>query len=174
MSIITPISGPHTHTRRSVASTMHHVQLALLPVTAFSVYLFGWPALFLLLITIFAAWLSELFCLWLAGKPIGPYATDGSAVLTGWLLALSLPPWAPWWIAVLGAVIAVIIGKHIFGGLGQNLFNPAMLARVALLISFPLEMTTWANPAPFGSPTSPGLNGVAQSKRFLPDAPMKH
>lgn len=157
MSSITPISGPHTRTHRSVFSIMHHVQLALLPATAFGVYLFGWPALFLLVLCIFTAWIAELFCLWLAGKLIRPSATDGSAVLTGWLLALSLPPWAPWWIAVLGALIAIIIGKHIFGGLGQNLFNPAMLSRTALLIAFPLEMTTWASPAPFGSTNAPGI-----------------
>jgi len=157
MSIITPISGPHTRAQRSVASTMHHVQLALLPATAFGIYLFGWPALFILLLCILSDWFSELFCLWLAGKPIRPYASDGSAVLTGWLLALTLPPWAPWWIAVLGSAIAIIVGKQVFGGLGQNVFNPAMLARVALLVSFPLEMTTWANPAPFGSALSPGF-----------------
>ncbi len=68
---------------------------------------------------------------------------DGSAILTGWLLAMSLPPSAPWWIGVLGAFLAIIVGKQVFGGIGQNLFNPAMVARVALLISFPLEMTTW-------------------------------
>ncbi len=157
MSIITPISGPHTRAQRNVSGVMHHVILALMPATAFGVYLFGWPALFTLLLCVLSAWLFELGSLWLAGKPIRPYATDGSAMLTGLLLALTLPPWAPWWLCVLGSFIAIVIGKHIFGGLGQNVFNPAMLSRVALLISFPLEMTTWANPAPFGSATSPGF-----------------
>lgn len=157
MSIITPISGPHTRAQRSVSSVMHHVILALLPATAFGVYLFGWPALFTLLLCIVSAWGFELLSLWMAGKPVRPYATDGSAMLTGLLLALTLPPWAPWWLCVLGSFIAIVIGKHIFGGLGQNVFNPAMLARVALLVSFPLEMTTWANPAPFGSELSPSF-----------------
>jgi RnfABCDGE-type electron transport complex D subunit len=82
---------------------------------------------------------------------------DGSGILTAWLLAVSLPPFAPWWIAVLGSLFAVIIGKQVFGGLGQNVFNPAMAARVMLLISFPLEMTSWVAPAPLGSAHAPGL-----------------
>jgi len=82
---------------------------------------------------------------------------DGSAVLTGWLLAMTLPPWAPWWIGVAGSGLAIILGKQVYGGLGQNLFNPAMLARVALLISFPVEMTTWANVSPLFFSHSPGL-----------------
>ncbi len=87
---------------------------------------------------------------------------DGSGLLTAWLLALSLPPWAPWWIAAVGSLFAVIIAKQLFGGLGQNPFNPAMAARVMLLISFPMEMTSWIKPAPFGSDHSPGwLEGLA-------------
>jgi electron transport complex protein RnfD len=80
---------------------------------------------------------------------------DGSALLTGWLLAFSVPPWAPWWIGVVGALLAIIIGKQVFGGIGQNLFNPAMVARVALLISFPLEMTLYYSPAPLFSTQAP-------------------
>jgi electron transport complex protein RnfD len=95
---------------------------------------------------------------------------DGSAILTGLLLALSLPPWAPWWIAVLGGAFAMVVGKHVFGGLGANVFNPAMLARVALLVSFPLEMTTWANPAPLFAAGSPGfLEGLAITFQGIPD-----
>jgi electron transport complex protein RnfD len=94
-------------------------------------------------------------CLRIAGKPVRPYLLDGSAVLTGWLLAMTLPPWAPWWIAVVGGLFAIVVGKQIFGGIGQNLFNPAMAARVALLISFPLEMTTWVAPKPLFSEGAP-------------------
>jgi electron transport complex protein RnfD len=82
---------------------------------------------------------------------------DGSALLTGWLLAMTLPPWAPWWIGVVGAFLAIVIGKQVFGGIGQNLFNPAMVARVALLISFPLEMTLFTSPTPLFSASAPGL-----------------
>jgi len=82
---------------------------------------------------------------------------DGSALLTAWLLAMTLPPWAPWWIGVVGAALAIIVGKQVFGGIGQNLFNPAMVARVALLISFPLEMTTWISPKPLLSSQAPAF-----------------
>jgi electron transport complex protein RnfD len=93
----------------------------------------------------------ETVCLRIAGKPLRPSLLDGSALVTGWLLALSLPPWAPWWIGVVGALIAIVLAKQVFGGTGQNLFNPAMVARVALLIAFPLEMTSFTAPDPLWS-----------------------
>ncbi|WMP17166.1 RnfABCDGE type electron transport complex subunit D [Thiothrix lacustris] len=137
------ISSPHTHSGKSVHTTMLLVMLALAPATVFGLYLFGLPAISLFLITILGCVLAEAIALKIMGKPVGKYLSDGSAILTGWLLAMSLPPTAPWWIGLLGAFLAIIIGKQVFGGIGQNLFNPAMVARVALLISFPLEMTTW-------------------------------
>lgn len=152
-----PISSPHVHAPLGVQRMMFDVMLALLPATAFGVWLFGWPALNVLLLCITAALASEAISLKIAGKPIGKPLSDGSAILTGWLLALSLPPWAPWWIAVLGSAFAIIVGKHLFGGIGQNIFNPAMLARVALLISFPVELTFWVAPHPLNTPTSPGF-----------------
>ncbi len=152
-----PISGPHTHSEQDTGKVMWTVLLALLPATAFGIYQFGWPALFLWLITTLACVVFEAMSLWLARKPILPFISDGSAILTGWLLAMTLPPWAPWWIGVLGAAIAIILGKQVFGGLGQNIFNPAMLARVALLISFPVEMTLWVNPLPLISSHAPGF-----------------
>jgi electron transport complex protein RnfD len=76
---------------------------------------------------------------------------DGSALLTGILLALNLPPSTPWWLSLLGAAIAILIGKQVYGGLGYNPFNPALVARVVLLISFPVQMTSWTTPAPLGS-----------------------
>lgn len=150
------ISGPFTHQPSSVSKTMGLVMLALLPATIFGIYEFGWPALYLFSVTVISSLLAEAIGLRVSGKPVRIYLLDGSAILTGWLLALSLPPWAPWWIGILGAFIAIIIGKHVFGGLGQNLFNPAMVARVALLISFPLEMTTWVLPQPMFSSQAPG------------------
>jgi len=130
------------------------VLLALLPGTMSGIYQFGWPALFLFLITSASAVAFEATCLKIAGKPVSFFCMDLSALVTGWLLAMTLPPWAPWWIGVLGSFCAIVIGKHVFGGLGQNLFNPAMLARTILLVSFPLEMTTWIAPRPFGTPQS--------------------
>lgn len=151
------ITGPYTHEKSTISRTMLWVMVALTPATAFGIYQFGLPALWLFIITILACVLSEAFCLYVAGKPIKPFLLDGSAILTGWLLAMTLPPWAPWWIAVLGALLAIVVGKQVFGGIGQNLFNPAMVARVALLISFPLEMTTWVVPHPFFTEASPDL-----------------
>ncbi|MGY6216574.1 RnfABCDGE type electron transport complex subunit D [Methylolobus aquaticus] len=139
-----------------VQAIMGQVMLALIPATAFGLFLFGLPAMFLFAVTVLAALGFEALCLSLAGKPVKSTLLDGSALLTGWLIAMTLPPWAPWWIGVVGAGLAIVIGKQVFGGLGQNIFNPAMLARVALLVSFPLEMTTWVDPAPPLSPGAPG------------------
>ena len=144
-------SGPFTHAPTSVQKTMVTVLAALVPATAFNIYLFGWPALFLFAVTMAACLGAEALCLRMAGKPMGALL-DGSAAITGWLLAMSLPPWAPWWIAVLGAVFAIPLAKHVFGGLGQNVFNPAMVARVALLVSFPVQMTLFVAPS-----TAPGF-----------------
>jgi len=154
---LAPHSAPHTHSGNAVSRVMLHVIIALLPATIFGIYIFGLPALNLLLITIISCLIAEAISLRIANKPITCHLLDGSALLTGLLLALSLPPWAPWWIGVLGGFFAMIVGKHIFGGLGQNVFNPAMLARVALLISFPLEMTTWVDIKPLFTPDAPGF-----------------
>lgn len=157
MMTYTDKSGPFTHAATSVSKTMNTVLLALVPATLFDIWLFGWPALFLFLITIAACLGAEALCLHLAGKPLRPSLTDGSAALTGWLLAMSLPPWAPWWIPVIGAVFAIPLAKHVFGGLGQNVFNPAMVARIALLVSFPVQMTLFVAPHPLFAAGSPGL-----------------
>lgn len=152
-----PSSGAHVGAKSSVSQIMWQVMLALTPATVFGIWCFGWPALNLFVITVLSAVGFEAFCIRLAGRAATPVIMDGSAVLTGWLLAMTLPPWAPWWIGVVGAGLAIVLGKQVYGGLGQNLFNPAMLARVALLISFPIEMTTWANVSPLFFSDSPGL-----------------
>ncbi|MEW8230847.1 MAG: RnfABCDGE type electron transport complex subunit D [Candidatus Thiodiazotropha endolucinida] len=151
------ISGPYSHARSSISRTMGLVMLALLPATLFNLYLFGWPAIFLFITTLIAAIVVEAISLRISGRPARPFLLDGSALLTGWLLAMTLPPWAPWWIGVVGALLAIVVGKQIFGGIGQNLFNPAMVARVALLISFPLEMTLFNPPVPLFSTQAPGF-----------------
>jgi electron transport complex protein RnfD len=156
-SFTSDISGPFTHAPSSVQKTMTTVLLALVPATVFDIYLFGWPALLLFCVTVAACVATEAICLMLAGRPVRATLGDFSAVLTGWLLAMTLPPWAPWWIGVLGAVFAIALAKHAFGGLGQNLFNPAMVARVALLVSFPVAMTAWVMPPPMFSPGAPGI-----------------
>lgn len=142
--------------------------LALAPATLYGFWLYGWPAVHLWWITVLAALFGEAFCLRLMRRPALPALKDGSAALTGWLLALSLPPWAPAWLGALGGLFATVVAKQMFGGLGQNLFNPAMVARVALLISFPVAMTQWVAPLPLGSTGAPDfvqglrivLNGI--------------
>lgn len=158
MSTVTPPkSGPFTHAASSVQKTMSLVLLALLPATLFNLYLFGWPAILLFLVTIGACVAIEAGCLALGGRPVKATLLDGSAVLTGWLMVMSLPPWAPWWTGVLAAVFAIALAKHAFGGLGQNVFNPAMVGRTALLVSFPVAMTMWVEPQPLFSAGAPGL-----------------
>jgi len=150
---IAPVLSPHTVS--TVTRTMVWVILALVPGTVYGLWLFGWPAVMLFVITLVTSLAAEAAMLALLGQPVRARLFDGSALLTGWLLAMSLPPWAPWWIGLLGSVSAIVIGKHLFGGLGQNLFNPAMVARVVLLISFPVQLTMWVPPTPFGSETAP-------------------
>ncbi|MDA8231642.1 MAG: RnfABCDGE type electron transport complex subunit D [Magnetospirillum sp.] len=149
-------SGPFTHAASSVRKTMWTVALALAPATLFDLWLFGWPAILLFAVTLGASLAIEAGCLAAQGKSLDAL-NDGSVVLTGWLLAMSLPPWAPWWIGVIGAVFAVCLAKHLFGGLGQNVFNPAMVGRVALLVSFPVQMTTWIAPHPLFAAGAPDL-----------------
>ena len=147
MTAAIALSSPHAHDHSSVQRIMLHVCLALTPATVFAFILFGLPSILVFTLTVGSAIVWESLCLKLMAKPQS-MLMDGSAILTGWLLALSLPPWAPWWICVGGGFVALVIGKHLYGGIGQNVFNPAMLARVALLISFPLPMTTWVTPLP--------------------------
>ena len=135
--------APHAHAPVTVTQVMFTVMAALAPATLFGFWLYGWPAVFLWATTCGAALLAEAIAVRMQGRPVQPALLDGSGLLTAWLLALSLPPWAPWLIAVVGVVFALVVAKQVFGGLGQNVFNPAMAARVMLLISFPVEMTTW-------------------------------
>ena len=158
MSTLANRAGPFTHTVNTVTRTMVWVMLALMPGTAYGLWLFGWPAVMLFAITLATALAAEAVMLLLLGQPVRSRLWDGSALLTGWLLAMSLPPWAPWWIGVLGSVSAIVLGKHLFGGLGQNMFNPAMVARIVLLISFPVQLTLWVAPAPFGSDVAPNFS----------------
>ena len=150
-------SGPFAHGFSSVRKTMFLVLLALTPATAFNLYLFGWPAILLFTVTVGTCVVVEAACLSLAGKTVVATLADCSAILTGWLLAMSLPPWAPWWLGVLGAIFSIAMAKHSFGGIGQNVFNPAMVGRTVLLISFPVVMTTWIAPHPLFSAGAPGF-----------------
>jgi electron transport complex protein RnfD len=149
--------SPHAHAPVSLGKVMVTVMLALAPATLFGFWLYGWPSINLWAVSLIAAIAGEALVVKWQSRAVRPALMDGSGILTAWLLALSLPPFAPWWIAVLGSLFAVVVCKQVFGGLGQNVFNPAMAARVMLLISFPLEMTTWVSPLPLGSELAPSL-----------------
>ena len=143
--------APHAYGKDSVRRNMLLVILALLPAYAVSVYEFGWGALITAAISVAACvlteWVISRFVLKEQRLTIG----DLSAVLTGLLLAFNLPSNIDWWIILIGAVVAIGVGKMTFGGLGQNPFNPALVGRVFLLISFPAQMTTWPKANGFGS-----------------------
>ena len=140
--------SPHLHTTTSTKSLMRDVVIALLPAVLVSVLFYGWAELLVLGVSVASCILLEyLITRYLLKKPctIG----DWSAVITGLLLALNLPASTPWWVVLIGAVVAIGVAKMTFGGLGQNLFNPALVGRVFLLISFPTYMTDWSKPAGF-------------------------
>ena len=125
---------------------MRLVAVACLPGIAIQAVMFGYGVLVQLILAIITAWLSEAAVLKLRRKPVVPKLQDHSALLTAVLLAISIPPYAPWWIIVIGVAFAIIMVKQLYGGLGNNLFNPAMAAYVLLLVSFPLQMTQWLPP----------------------------
>lgn len=158
LAFAAPPTAPHALGADSVSRIMLTVAATLVPATLYGFWLYGWPSIFLWIVTLLAALFGEAFCLKLAGHRVLPTLSDGSALLTGWLLAISLPPWAPWWIGAVGGLFATIIAKQIFGGLGFNLFNPAMVGRVFLLISFPVQMTIWIAPLPITTASAPGFH----------------
>lgn len=136
-------SSPHQRVRLSTAQIMRTVILCLIPGIFLQSYFFGLGNLLQITLATIVALLSEAFVLKLRQRPILLTLKDGSALLTGILIAIAIPPLAPWWIVVIGTLFAVIFIKQLYGGLGQNLFNPAMAAYVLLLVSFPVQMTTW-------------------------------
>ncbi|GAB1620544.1 electron transport complex subunit RsxD [Agarivorans albus] len=142
MAINNPIAAPHTHSGLSTTNIMYLVVLALSPAALYGVWIFGLPAALVIVSCCISAWLSEVMCLQLQGKN-WLSSIDGSSLLTALLLAMSLPASTPWWVASFGCIFAIVIGKHVYGGLGHNPFNPAMLGRVMLLICFPIELTNW-------------------------------
>jgi len=141
---VTP--SPHRHGNSSTASIMRNVILATLPGIAALVYFFGYGVLFQIAICGATAVACEAAILKLRNKNIRVNLSDNTALLTGLLIGISIPPLAPWWIGVIGTSFAIIVAKQLYGGLGFNLFNPAMIGYVLLLISFPVAMTNWLVP----------------------------
>jgi electron transport complex protein RnfD len=137
--------GPHMHDVESTAKIMWTVSGALLPATLMSVYYFGMPAISVILVCLITSLLAEAGMQRLLRKPVT--LSDGSAFLTGLLLAMNLPANAPLYIPFIGSIVAIMIAKHLFGGLGYNIFNPALVGRAFVLISFAKIMTTFVAPA---------------------------
>jgi len=147
MDLLKVSGSPHVHTDSSIKSIMYGVVYALVPAMLISIYFFGLDAVRVLLISVIACMAIE----YLVQKYLMKTAitvTDGSAVITGVLLAFNVPSNLPWWILVIGAIVSIGVGKMSFGGLGKNIFNPALVGRVFMLISFPVQMTSWPVPKP--------------------------
>jgi len=145
MLLNTP-SSPHFHGPSTVTKVMLRVAYALIPGMLIYSWLFGWGVIINVLLASVTALATEALMLRLRQRPVKMFLTDGSALVTALLLGLALPPLAPWWMVLIGTAFAIIFAKHLYGGLGFNPFNPAMVGYVMLLISFPREMTSW--PAP--------------------------
>ena len=136
-------SSPYTHNQRQTSRIMLLVLLAAVPGIVVQTWFFGWGTVLQIVLAALTAWAMEAAILKLRKQPVASTLRDNSALLTGLLLAVSIPPLAPWWMVVLGTAFAIVIAKQLYGGLGHNPFNPAMIGYVVLLISFPVQMTSW-------------------------------
>ncbi len=146
--LLTISPSPHIHTEESVRKLMHGVIIAMLPAMAVSFFVFGLGSVLVTLIAVVSCIAFEyLITRYLLHRPSSIW--DGSAIITGILLAFNVPSNLPWWAVIIGSLVAIGVGKMAFGGLGNNPFNPALVGRVFLLISFPVQMTSW--PLPFES-----------------------
>ncbi|MEL0083875.1 MAG: RnfABCDGE type electron transport complex subunit D, partial [Gammaproteobacteria bacterium] len=141
-----PLSSPHIHNNASVGRVMATVLLALLPVVAAYVWLWGVPVVLQLATAAVTALVVESIILTMRRMPVRTALLDGSALVTALLLAFCLPPTAPLWVVAVGVGFAVVVAKHLYGGLGFNLFNPAMAGYLVVLIAFPAQLSLWPVP----------------------------
>ncbi|RKY41216.1 MAG: electron transporter RnfD [Candidatus Makaraimicrobium thalassicum] len=160
MKKLTISTSPHVFSSLDIPYMMKGVIKALIPAVAASLYFFRWRAFLLILTTVSACVLTEYLLQRLRGRQVR--IGDFSAVVTGLLLALVLPPSIPLWMSFFGGVFAITLGKEIFGGLGHNIFNPALLARAFLMAAFPVALTTWTNPVALDTVTTATPLGMAQ------------
>lgn len=137
-------SSPHITSSENTSGIMLDVIFALLPATICGIYFFGFHALLIIAVSVASAVVSEY--IWCRAIKKEPSLRDLSAIVTGLLLALNLPPTLPLWMAAVGSAIAIIVVKQMFGGIGHNFANPAITARIALMVSFPTAMTTFVDP----------------------------
>ena len=139
-------SSPFAHNNQNVRKVMLQVQIAALPALLTHIYLFGYGIVIQWMLAVATMLVVEYTMLKLRGRPVLPFITDMSGLITVTGLVFCIPPEAPWWVIVSGSAFALIFGKHLYGGLGYNPFNPAMLGYAFLLISFPIQMTQWTMP----------------------------
>jgi electron transport complex protein RnfD len=154
-------AAPHLPAQRSVRGVMARVLLSLVPGLVAQAWWFGPGLLVQLLLATGFALAFEAAMLRLRGRPLRPFLSDLSAPVTAVLFALCLPPLAPWWIALVGMAAAMVFAKHLYGGLGFNLFNPAMVGYAVVLIAFPLELSRW--PAPGGGAAAVEWTGTLEA-----------
>ncbi|MDO6782805.1 electron transport complex subunit RsxD [Neptunomonas phycophila] len=140
------VTSPHVHKPAGTSEVMRLVILATVPGICAMTFFFGWGTLINLVLACSLALMFEAICIKARHRPISFYLKDNSALVTAVLLALSLPPFAPWWLTTVAVFVAIVIAKQLYGGIGQNPFNPAMIAYALVLISFPIEMTRWTAP----------------------------
>ena len=136
-------NSPYFRQPASVQSVMLRVLLALLPGIAAYVWFFGAAILVQIALASVTALAAEAVMLKMRGKPLMMFLGDGSALVTAWLIALTFPPIVPWWITVVGVLAAIVVAKHLYGGLGQNPFNPAMVAFALMIVAYPALMSQW-------------------------------
>lgn len=150
------VTSPHAHGPLSTPRVMRTVLLATIPGIIALTWYFGPGTLVNVIFGGLVALLCEALALRLRKQPVAPFLRDYSVLVTSTLLCIALPPYAPWWLILVGVAFSVLIAKHLYGGLGYNPFNPAMVGYVVLLISFPLQMSSWSAPAPLIADT-PGV-----------------
>lgn len=160
------LTSPHAHTTQNTANVMQLVLLATIPGMVALTAFFGWGTLINIVIASIVAISCEAAIMHLRKRPVMFYLRDYSALVTAVLLGLALPPLAPWWLALVGTGFAIIIVKQLYGGLGYNPFNPAMVGYVVLLISFPVQMTSWPAPIPL-YPEGAEAPGLWQSLQMV-------
>ena len=144
------LTSPHAHGPMSTQRVMQSVLLATIPGVIVLTHFFGFGTLVNILWGSIVALACEALALKLRRRPLGFYLKDYSALVTAVLLCIALPPYAPWWLIAVGIASSILLAKHLYGGLGYNPFNPAMVGYVILLISFPIQMTAWAPPRGLG------------------------
>jgi len=135
--------SPHTHQQRRTSDVMRLVSLALIPGILTHALVFGYGIFIQIVLALTTAYFVELLCVHARHRSARVALHDNTALVTAILLALSIPALAPWWVIVIGTAFAIAIAKHLYGGVGHNVFNPAMVGYVVLLISFPVQMTNW-------------------------------